>query len=335
MADITLTRGSSLPDSSAKSDFHGLVDNATAAISNIVNSDISNSAAIASSKLDLSAVGQNIVMSSKAINGAKGSDIASATTTDIGAATGNFVDVTGTTTITGLGTVQAGTIRFVRFTGILTLTHSGTALILPTTANVTTAAGDRAIFVSLGSGNWLCLAYQRADGTPLGSAFTPTASNALSGSVIQTVKTLATTYRSLGSTALVLDDSLPRWDEGNTHADLDTAFTANNASNIIRVTISFNVGYTGSAGFIYAAMYLDPSTGSDTATKVAGMYTNDGNCTTLNATWYVTAADTNAHTYKFRIGFPSSVAVYLNGNHSSRLFGGAFQSTVTIEEIKA
>lgn len=105
-----------------------------------------------------------------AINEAKGSDIASATTTDIGAATGNFVDVTGTTTITGLGTVQAGTRRVVRFADALLLTHNATSLILPTGANITTAAGDTATFLSLGSGNWVCTQYQRKDGTALASS---------------------------------------------------------------------------------------------------------------------------------------------------------------------
>jgi hypothetical protein len=94
----------------------------------------------------------------------KGADIASATTTDIGAATGDFVDVTGTTTITGLGTIDAGIERTVRFTGILTLTHNATSLILPGGASIATAANDRAIFRSLGSGNWLCVSYNRASG---------------------------------------------------------------------------------------------------------------------------------------------------------------------------
>ena len=94
----------------------------------------------------------------------KGTDIASATTTDIGAATGNYVDITGTTTITGLGTITAGAKRSVQFDGILTLTHSGTALILPGAANITTAAGDTAGFVSLGSGNWKCEWYTKASG---------------------------------------------------------------------------------------------------------------------------------------------------------------------------
>lgn len=98
---------------------------------------------------------------------AKASDIASAATTDIGAATAEFVDVTGTTTITGLGTIGAGIVRTVRFTGALTLTHNATSLILPTGANVTTAAGDVAMFRSLGAGNWVCVGYLRKDGSAL------------------------------------------------------------------------------------------------------------------------------------------------------------------------
>jgi hypothetical protein len=102
-----------------------------------------------------------------AINEAQGANIASATTTNIGAATGNYVVVTGTTTITSLGTVQAGTRRIVNFSGILILTHNGTSLILPTAANITTAAGDTATFISLGSGNWVCVNYMRASGAAL------------------------------------------------------------------------------------------------------------------------------------------------------------------------
>lgn len=97
----------------------------------------------------------------------KGADIASAGTTNLATATGNFVDVTGTTTITALGTAVAGVERTVRFTGALTLTYNATSLILPTGANITTAAGDVARFRSLGSGNWVCVAYQRASGQAL------------------------------------------------------------------------------------------------------------------------------------------------------------------------
>lgn len=100
---------------------------------------------------------------------AKGSDIASASTIDLGAATGEFVDVTGTTTITSLGTVSAGIVRTVRFTGSLTLTHNATSLILPGGVNIKTSANDIAVFISLGAGNWVCVNYPPTAGT-----YTPT-----------------------------------------------------------------------------------------------------------------------------------------------------------------
>lgn len=106
-------------------------------------------------------------LSAVALNEAQGTNIASATTTDIGAALGNYVHVTGTTTITGLGTIQAGTRRKVVFDGILTLTHNATSLICITGASITTAAGDIAEFESEGSGNWRMTSYERATGVPI------------------------------------------------------------------------------------------------------------------------------------------------------------------------
>ncbi len=127
-------------------------------------------------KLDASGyIPSGVGINNNVINEKKGADIASATTTDIGAATGNFVDITGTTTITGFGTVQAGARRIVQFDGALTLTYNASSMILPGNANITTAAGDIAEFVSLGSGNWICVSYQRDVVKPIQQgSFTPT-----------------------------------------------------------------------------------------------------------------------------------------------------------------
>jgi hypothetical protein len=97
-----------------------------------------------------------------ALNFAPWVDLASAATTDLGAQTSNNVRITGTTTITGFGTVASGTVRQLRFAGALTLTHNATSLILPGGANIVTAAGDTATAVSLGSGNWVVTAFQPA-----------------------------------------------------------------------------------------------------------------------------------------------------------------------------
>jgi len=98
-------------------------------------------------------------------NSKNGADIASATgagTLNLTTATGNTVDVTGTTTQTAI-TLAEGTQRLVRFTGILILTH-GASLILPGAANITTAAGDYAIFQGYAAGVVRCVAYLRASG---------------------------------------------------------------------------------------------------------------------------------------------------------------------------
>ena len=85
--------------------------------------------------------------------------LASAATLNIGAALGNFIDVTGTTNITAFDVAHAGVQRTLRFNGSLTLTHNATNLILPGGTNIVTVAGDVGSFISLGSGIWLCIAY--------------------------------------------------------------------------------------------------------------------------------------------------------------------------------
>lgn len=117
-----------------------------------------------------------------ALNEALGANIASVATTNIGAATGNFITVTGTATITNLGTVAAGTRRIVRFASALTLANSA-SLILPGGANIITATGDVFEFVSLGSGNWICTNFQPA------AAFLPLSGGALSGALNEALGT--------------------------------------------------------------------------------------------------------------------------------------------------
>lgn len=108
-------------------------------------------------------------LGSHVVNGllklSQGANIASATTTDLSTATGNTLTITGTTTISSFGTLPAGTKMTLIFNGVLTLTYNAVSLILPTGANLTTAVGDCMDIESLGSGNWKCTGYQKADGS--------------------------------------------------------------------------------------------------------------------------------------------------------------------------
>jgi len=85
--------------------------------------------------------------------------LASAATTDIGGAASTAIAISGTTTITSFG-AAVNKIRFVRFTGALTLTHNAVTLILPDGSNIITSAGDTCVAISNGSGNWRVFQYQ-------------------------------------------------------------------------------------------------------------------------------------------------------------------------------
>ena len=87
----------------------------------------------------------------------KGADVASATVLPL-ISDGNYFDVTGTVTVTSFADLGgAGTVIILQFDAACILTHHATNLILPTGGNITTAAGDHAIFVNYASGDYRCV----------------------------------------------------------------------------------------------------------------------------------------------------------------------------------
>lgn len=110
---------------------------------------------------------------------AKGTDLASSATVNIGnSVTGDFIDITGTSTVASFGTIAAGIVRVLRFTGALTITHSAN-IILPGALNIVTVANDVGVFRSLGGGSWICEGFSGA--AQKGQANTFTATNNFSG----------------------------------------------------------------------------------------------------------------------------------------------------------
>ena len=67
---------------------------------------------------------------------------------------GGFNDVTGATTIETMDTVGVGTIKVLKFTGALLLTHHATNLILPDGVSLTTVANDVIMFREYATGDW-------------------------------------------------------------------------------------------------------------------------------------------------------------------------------------
>lgn len=95
---------------------------------------------------------------------ALGASISSAASVNINDATGNTVVITGTTTITGFTTAdQAGLTRRLVFNDAVLLTH-GASLKLFGDANITTVAGDIAVFIAETTTVWRMVAFFRASG---------------------------------------------------------------------------------------------------------------------------------------------------------------------------
>ena len=120
-------------------------------------------AAQSNTDLTLSGTGTGGVKINDYLVQAKGSDISSATSLTLGK-DGNQFDVTGTTTITSIGTQGIGSYVTLHFDGALTFTHHSTDLILPGAANITTAAGDIAVMYEYASADWRCVSYTKASG---------------------------------------------------------------------------------------------------------------------------------------------------------------------------
>jgi hypothetical protein len=157
--------------------------------------------------------------------------IASATLTDIGAATTNSVIISGTTTITGLGTVAAGARRTVKFSGILTLTHNATSLILPGGFNILTAVNDSAEFQSLGAGNWICLRYDLAAVHPGPVVGTVSQSGgAVTGSIIESGSNANGLYTKFADGTLICRLL---------------------SSAVVNVSVPYGTGYYGSLGWTF------------------------------------------------------------------------------------
>ncbi len=98
----------------------------------------------------------------------KGADVASASTVNLGN-DGNFFNITGTTAITSITAKPAGTVVWLRFTGILTVTNGSN---LKLNGNFVTAADSMLQLVSDGT-NWYEVSRQPTTTTFLGLSDTP------------------------------------------------------------------------------------------------------------------------------------------------------------------
>lgn len=246
----------------------------------------------------------------------KGTDIASAGTTNIAGATGMFVHITGTTTITAFGTAPAGTRRDLVFDGSLTLTHNAVSLILPGGANILTGAGDTATAISEGSGNWRVVDYQRSATAPGISA----------GSVVNSWYAQNNTYFS-GPAPVPVDDTPPTAAEGVTFLSVTTG-VLKSTTNKLRMRFSGVIG-ADAVGAVIASILINGAPASRSAFSIIRVA---GDVTPLACEYEYTPGSTASVTIIVNCGAQTG-NLRANGT-TARLFGGALGLALIVEEIQ-
>lgn len=94
-------------------------------------------------------------------------DSGTGSTLNLAAADANTVYANGTGTVTALGSGSQGQTKRVYFQQAMTLRHSVSLIDLPGQANIVTANGDWAEFYCAGNDSWICIDYQKRNGTAL------------------------------------------------------------------------------------------------------------------------------------------------------------------------
>ncbi len=259
-------------------------------------------------------------LSGAALNEAEAT-IASATTTAIGAAPANYLLVSGTTAITAFDTIQAGTRRILEFQGSLTLTHNATSLILPGGKSITTAAGDVAMFMSEGSGNWRCASYTKANGTAV--------------AVIPVIPVTTVAFANITAP----------FSAGTSWAvALSKSFTLSDAAHgvLIRATGVLGTNTPGQSALIRlvrdsTAIGIGDAAGS--RTRATCSYNSDVNYASgcFDASWVDLPGDTSAHTYELELSAQpgGSATAYLGqrGDDTDGSAWGRFPTTLTLQEV--
>lgn len=253
----------------------------------------------------------------------KGADVASAAALPV-LTDGNYFDVTGTTTITSINTCGGnGTIAPViklHFDGALTLTHHATDLILPSGANITTAAGDEAEFVEYASGDWRCTNYTKASGEAVVG----------SGTIVQVVNT-QTGAVATGTGTIPDDDTIPQITEGDEYMTL--AITPASASNRLLIQVITNLSASSQDAHT-TALFQDSTANALAAVQTTGSGISLAMFQSI-LTHEMAAGTTSATTFRVRAGNASAGTTTFNGTAGTRELGGVAASSITIWEIAA
>jgi hypothetical protein len=260
------------------------------------------------------------LVSTPRVDGVAFSYVASGSTTDIGAATYDSVEITGNTTINSFGSFAAGTRRFCRIIGSpAPLIVASSSIVCPNGVSIQCQPYDTFIAQSFGSGVWQIVSYTRYSGKALYETGTTYVANRAYDAYYS---------NSDISTVIPLDDTPPLISEGV--QVLQATVSPSTAAKRVRVRAVI-WGAAGTNNYLIAAAFLN---GEASASRAACAFTGPSGLTTCCVVieHEYAPGTTSAQTWQIRVGTNSGTA-RLNGSTSGRYFGGTGASTLIVEEI--
>ena len=244
----------------------------------------------------------------KVIHESRGADIGSATLLTLGK-DGNYFEVTGTMTITGINPFGVGTVVKLHFQDSLTLTHNATTFILSTGEDLTTEPDDEIEFIEYAFGNWRMLNILRN-----------------LGQIVSTLDGEVAT----GTTQIPNDDTIPQNNEGIEF--MTRTITPKRIGSTLKIDIVANLAHTVTGAIIGGALFVDSTANALSAMTHKQSQANSPVNISFSHTFITTSlAELN---FKFRGGsIGSSGTSTFNGVSGARNVGGVMGSSIIIEEI--
>lgn len=242
----------------------------------------------------------------------KSADIATSGTVVLDNASGDYVTLTGTTTVTAI-TLAEGVEKTVKAGGAFQFTH-GASLVMPGGSNYVCQANDVFKFRGESSGVVRCIAITRESGTArTNMLFTET------------------TTSDSTTTTVPYDNTIPQNTEGKEFTALNTAFTPKYANSKIEIEVFIPMIDTN-ANNIWIGFLCQSGVANALAVATHTAAGVNSPCMFYLKT-VVDAANITARTYSLRFG-PQAGTAYLNRPQAAAAqFGGAAKAYMKVTEI--